>query len=241
MDQILGYLSIRSELVSLNDEQLEEIYGSIEGYEYFVESIDYITSEEDLLFIDDKINNKIKNLISKYRFEYKLSQETCEQANNIIGRINIVDRMDFKEKAKRSRDYFAREIKDRKLPFNVDKYTKDDVLNYIMLDSYYATVLLKDDIKDVYALGSINPITTINLILSAFVPQLKENPEILDKMYNIIQINEIINKETLDEEKNPILNLMGNIVYKNLIKKTYKNLAMADYAIEEGKKLEKNK
>lgn len=239
MDQILGYLSIRSELVSLNDEQLEEIYGSFEGYKYFVEAIDYISGAEDLLFIDDKMNEKIKNLISKYRFEYKVPKETCEQVNNIIGRLNEIDRMDVKERVKRTRDYYAREIKDRKLPFSVDKYTKNDILNYIMLDSYYAKSLLSGDIKDVYEIGSINPITTINLILSAFRADIVEEPEILDRMYDFIQINELVSKEILADNKNPILNVMGNIVYKNFINRTYKNLATVEYIVDESKKLQK--
>lgn len=89
IDSYIDALYLKNHLIGFDTEQLRELYGNFDLYEYFVYSLIYILDNEpEFILLDDTLPNKIYDVLDLHRFDCKDNTILYGLVNEIILEVN---------------------------------------------------------------------------------------------------------------------------------------------------------
>ena len=167
--EIYDYLLIRHILLTNSKEELLQDTNNKEMYDLCVKVISKLMQSEDFVLIFNDVQEKVDELIKKYRFDY-VDKNNMEDINYIIGRLRDYSNKSEAEVERLRIDFYLEEFKDRDLSM---KYTfhKEGITEMIINDFivYSSFTNLEEDDKPFEISVDIDHFTsTINLLISRF-------------------------------------------------------------------------
>lgn len=205
IQEILGYLLTRSLLVNSSSDEIVESINNKEEFTYLLNNISSLIEEEDFLIVDTDMQDKVSDLIQKYRFEYNKDKEVNETMNYIIGRLHNYKTMDDERKKYIVNNWIETEIKNRELPKQL--HNIHDIFYFISLDcSYFMGImsLSRMEIKSVCEYSSL-----INLIINKYPEAFEEDKMLLG----------VINETLMNFKNIPLLRSYEKKMVKNTLSK----------------------
>lgn len=205
IQEILGYLLTRSLLVNSSSDEIVESINNKDEFAYLLNNISSLIEEEDFLIVDTDMQDKVSDLIQKYRFEYNKDKELNETMNYIIGRLHNYKIMDDERKKYIVNNWIETEIKNRELPRQL--HNIHDIFYFISLDcSYFMGImsLATMEIKSVCEYSSL-----INLIINKYPEAFEEDKMLLG----------VINETLMNFKNIPLLRSYEKKMVKNTLSK----------------------
>ena len=133
--EILDYLLIRSLLVNSSSDEIIEQVSDKESFSYFINNVSMLIEEEDFLILSPVLQDRVGDVLYKYRFTYNKEKEFNEQMNYIIGRLQDYHLMSDERKSFIIDSWVENESNVRELP---KRYRNiNDLLTLISLDTAY--------------------------------------------------------------------------------------------------------
>ena len=188
IDSYIDSLYLKNHLIGFDTEQLKELYGNIDLYEYFVYSLIYILDNEpEFILLDDTLPNKIYDVIDLHRFDRKDDTILYGLVNEIILEVNSMRSLPNNEKEEKISVYLNEQSEKRKVLL-----TDREDLSYTMV--YDAGVVLSlfeegDEFanEDMY-------IPSLNLLISE-MPAMFKDEKVLERAMN--KLDEISKKHVI--------------------------------------------
>lgn len=172
--EILDYLLIRSLLVNSSSDEIIEQVSDKESFSYFINNVSMLIEEEDFLILSPVLQDRVGDVLYKYRFTYNKEKEFNEQMNYIIGRLQDYHLMSDERKSFIIDSWVENESNVRELP---KRYRNiNDLLTLISLDTAYLigiTSMENIEVKSIIEYSSL-----INIIINKF-PDVLENDKAL--------------------------------------------------------------
>lgn len=188
IDSYIDALYLKNHLIGYDTEQLKELYGNIDLYEYFVYSLIYILDNEpEFILLDDTLPNKIYDVLDLHRLDCKDDTILYGLVNEIILEVNSMKSLPNKVKEEKISVYLNEQSEKRKVLL-----TDREDLSYTMV--YDAGVVLSlfeegDEIpnEDMY-------IPSLNLLMSE-MPVMFKDKKVLERAMN--KLDEISKKHII--------------------------------------------
>ena len=188
IDSYIDALYLKNHLIGFDTEQLKELYGNIDLYEYFVYSLIYILDNEpEFILLDDTLPNKIYDVIDLHIFDCKDDTILYGLVNEIILEVNSMRSLSNNEKEEKISVYLNEQSEKRKVLL-----TDREDLSYTMV--YDAGVVLSlfeegDEFanEDMY-------IPSLNLLISE-MPAMFKDEKVLERAMN--KLDEISKKHVI--------------------------------------------
>lgn len=231
--EIYDYLWIRNQLLVSSIEEINKNNEDPEEFKYYIDNLSKIVIDENIALISPHICKKIRDTISKYRFNDTTEPDVKAKINEIIGVMNSYDSMNELYKKKLVNDFFTKEMQDRDAPVifkNVSSSFTDlaaeDYYTYIaMFDIYDGRNGAKLEVD--FTPTMYQYLAFINLLLRRFpsVFNIKGFADIL-----------IMNFEKLDDLKEPTIT-KSNYKYLKRTIKVLVNISNQQHIQEEKQKV----
>lgn len=221
IQEISDYLWIREILICTDTKGLIDAASEKEKFINIIFNISELMQKEDFVLVFDYVQNNIKELICKYRFDYNKDKEINDNMNYIIGRLNDYGKMNAARKDYLCKNWVRTEFNDRQLPL---KYRNaDNLIELMQLDFEYIIEMLKYNIPFEFN-NIIEYISLVNLIIYKFPETFNDEGFYNTTKHNLDELRKS-DEFTLD--------------IKNYINKTRKNLKKVEPIKEEKIKIKR--
>lgn len=229
--EILDYLLIKSQFISLTTEELLEKMKDEKLFEIYCDIICNVIEHETFFYTSPDLIAKLEKIVGTKRFDGYHKPEVIHDINEIISVINSYKTLSEEDKKINTKTWIKQQVEIRKLPyFKIMEYNIESIYQVIANEIYYADMLInkKTDIQiynPFYLLG------TINLLISEY-PLIFSDQDILSYCYSL----SLVLKEKVFPKKHRLYSKMAKNILNSLddISKTLQpeNIKKYDFNIE---------
>lgn len=188
IDSYIDALYLKNHLIGFDTEQLKELYGNIDLYEYFVYSLIYILDNEpEFILLDDTLPNKIFDVLDLHRFDCKGDTILYGLVNEIILEVNSIRLLSNNVKKEKISVYLNEQSEKRKVLL-----TDREDLSYTMVYDAGVVLYLFEEGEEIPNEDMYIP--SLNLLMSE-MPAMFKDEKVLERAMN--KLDEISKKHVI--------------------------------------------
>jgi len=197
-------LILKNQLINMDVEQSQDVYKEDMNFIFLLPSIKMIIENEPEFFLVEKtIIPKVYEIINKNRLDR--GNVYVNEINEIIVNINKIDSLSEEQKFQRLTQYITKQIKTRRINYNIDKEMFTTAISYDYL--VYKLLNGNDDI-----VIPVNYIcSSINYILD-FLPEMFENNDVIENCDILMDTSLIILEESKEISRREKITLKNNVL-----------------------------
>jgi len=224
IQEILDYLLIKKELLTLNTEEILNKLSNEETLELYCRNISKMSKEEVFLYTDDGLMQKVSAIVYEKRFSNKHSKEIIDNMNEILDYIHKYRTLSNEEKLLIQYNWIKEEKESRRVPLRKVPflYNLGDIYELIRNDYDSLKILSGDFLTNPF--NKLFELSTINWICSNYPTILSNNNTLLTYaifLCSIIEDDTVTYKKMIKETKERLENIRNESIneFKKQIKK----------------------